>query len=150
MTATILSGEQFLTLDYSFDSACDLTGARFFEYVDLDILFAFDDEFSFIGSIGGGDLVLIQNDIPPPVVGPVVSRVGGALLSGFGSDGFFSLGGNILAGGFDLPPGGDIGLNFGDTLSANVRETRSTQRIRVGRSRENEHVGTARENGREW
>ena len=36
------------------------------------------------------------------------------------------------------------------TLSANVRETRSTQRIRVGRSRENEHVGTARENGREW
>ena len=118
VTATILSGEQFLTLDYSFDSACDLTGARFFEYVDLDILFAFDDEFSFIGSIGGGDLVLIQNDVPPPVVGPVVSRVGGALLSGFGSDGFFSLGGNILAGGFDLPPGGDIGLNFGDITSA--------------------------------
>ncbi len=38
----------------------------------------------------------------------------------------------------------------GDALSANVRETRSSQRIRVGRGREPEDVKTARENGREW
>ena len=62
VTSQIPPGQQFLATEYAVSSGCDLSGTRLFEYVDLDVLGPGNDIFSFTGSIGTGDLVLLQTD----------------------------------------------------------------------------------------
>lgn len=114
MLFEIEPGSEFVTLTTSITSDFDLTGARFFEYADLDIL-GLLNHFAFTGSIAGGDLVLAQTDGPGSLL---VERVAGAGVTGFAADRFPVLLNNIAVGGFDPPPTGDVRISTGDVTSA--------------------------------
>jgi hypothetical protein len=118
ITTLVAPGTEFVGTHYDVSGAVDLTGARMFEYADLDVLGFSNDEFSQSGSIAGGDLVIRQQDGTAGASGPVVDRVADASISGFATDFFPILLNNILAGGFDPPPTGDIQATVGDLTSA--------------------------------
>jgi hypothetical protein len=113
MTSHVPRGKEYLVTAYEIVSDFDMSGSRFFEYVDLDILGPGNDAFSAFGSIGSNDLVMRQED-----GGVAVDRVANSAVTGFAVDFFSGLRSAILGGGFDPPPGGDVAAVLGDLTNA--------------------------------